>query len=260
MNFIQSVREKVGEKVGENVTERLLDRIGSTAKVVDEIVAHRFPYRHRQIEREPLESDDDSSEDNLPWAKTTFPQDIKFTVPEDVQAGAIVCIQGPHGPIRVQLPEDAEPGKDFSWRLGPPDQISVDVPEDVEPGTFVQFMGENGEALCAPVPKGLKPGDKFSVGPPVIMVQVPKDAVAGSEVVFMSPFGERLGAKVPEGLSQGQYFPVSFNMPQQAPAPVTGEDVTTQPEQDSKSPQKKANDEAHDDEEEPTENDQLVVE
>jgi len=155
----------------------------------------------------------------------------------------------------IALPEDVKPGEEFSWRLGPPNHYNVDVPEGAKPGEMVEFMGQNGESLHASIPQGLKVGDKFQVSPPVVMVQVPQGAKPGQELIYTSPFQESLITHVPEGLTAGQYFAALFGIPK----PLT----ETEAPQDGEPPEAKEPTDPLDGVnafEEPTEEDQLVVE
>jgi len=178
-------------------------------------------------------SDDEAPKKGIPMAQTTHPQTLSFMAPDDAAPGGPVCVQGPHGPIKIPLPADVQPGKPVSVRLGPPDHYTIPVPEGAEPGTTVHFTGEQGETLHAVVPQGLKAGDELKVSPPVLLVQVPPKTKPGQQVAYVSPFGHRLVTVVPSGLSPGHYFSALYeipqqNQPQQAPmAPVMGTPVST---------------------------------
>lgn len=143
-------------------------------------------------------------------AKTAFPQDIKFTVPDATETddGGIVCIQGPHGPLRVPVPEGAKPGEETSIRLGPPAQYTVTVPEKGKPGDNVKFGGQHGEELNAQVPPGKKPGETFEVSLPVLLVQVPAGTKPGQEVMYEAPDKQNRCTRIPKGCLPGHYFPV----------------------------------------------------
>lgn len=151
-------------------------------------------------------------------AKTALPQDITFTCPrlEEMQlvdGVQIVCIQGPHGPVRVALPEGAKTGEQSSVRLGPPAQYHVTVPEKFKEGEMVTFEGGNGEPLSASVPPGKKPGDSFEVSLPVLLVQVPAGAKPGMEVMYEAPDRQARFVRIPKGLAAGHYFPVLIAPP-----------------------------------------------
>merc|ERR1719181_2547300 len=84
-------------------------------------------------------------------AECTLPQELSFKAPNtNVQPGQNVCVQGPHGPILVPLPEGVRPGQQCTIRLGPQadyGSYQVTVPEDASPGSHVQFQGKDGEIL-----------------------------------------------------------------------------------------------------------------
>jgi len=161
------------------------------------------------------DSDDEAHRKEIPIANTTHPQTLRFMAPDDAVAGSPVCVQGPHGPIKIPLPADVQPGKPASVRLGPPDAYTIPVPAGAEPGTTVHFTGEQGEMLHAVVPQGLKAGDELKVSPPVLLVQVPPKARPGQQVAYISPFGQKLVTVVPSGLSPGHYFSALYEIPQQ---------------------------------------------
>jgi len=159
----------------------------------------------------------------IPMAKTTHPQTLNFEAPMDAAPGKPVCIQGPHGPIMIPLPDDVKPGQPCAIRLGPQEHYTIPVPEGVEPGGMIEFKGAQGEMLHAILPPGLKAGDEFKVAPPVILVQVPAGAQPGQQVAYVSPLGQQLFAQVPPGLSPGHYFSALYEVrpadAAQAPAP-----------------------------------------
>jgi hypothetical protein len=197
-------------------------------------VLRKTGHRHQRLETDDY-SDSDYESDledqlpiegspvrvrRLPLAKAVLPQDITFTVPEasDSQGGQdIVCIQGPHGPIRIPLPDGAKPGEQCTYRLGPPALGYTKVPEGAQPGDTVKFEGEDGEPLNAVVPDGKKPGDEFEVSLPVLLIQVPMGATAGMEVMYEAVEGHTIGgrATVPPGASPGSYFQVLVVAPGQ---------------------------------------------
>lgn len=188
-----------------------------------------------------MDEDSSSSDDEeapkqhqIPLARTTQPQTLTFIAPADAVPGKPVCVQGPHGPLRIPLPADVQPNKECSIRLGPPDQYTVKVPEGAGPGTPIQFKGTQGESLHTACPAGLKAGDEFKVSPPVLLIQVPKGVKPGQQVSYDTPFGQRLYTIVPRGMSEGHYFAALFEVPKasggygpaapvQAPAAATME-------------------------------------
>lgn len=182
-------------------------------------------HRHEQLETDDYFSDSEGDSDLedqrpmqgapvrcIPQAKTALPQDITFRVPdslEDSEGGVdVVCIQGPHGPLRVPLPDGAKPGEECKIRLGPPAEYHITVPEGGKPGDSVKFPGATGEELTATVPKGKRPGDKFEVSLPVLLVQVPPGVKPGMEVMYEAPDRQNRCARVPRGCLEGHYFPV----------------------------------------------------
>jgi hypothetical protein len=161
------------------------------------------------------ESDEDSDTDDetsteIPMANTTFPQYLNFEAPADAVAGKPVCIQGPHGPVRIPLPEDVEAGKQCTIRLGPPEQ-SITVPEGAEAGALLDFNGPQGEKFQLRLPEGYTAGDEIKATPPVLLIQVPKSAKTGDQVRFMAPHGHQCSCLVPLDVSTGQYFPVMID-------------------------------------------------
>lgn len=132
-----------------------------------------------------------------------------FIVPTGVRPGQPVCIQGPHGPICVPLPQGYNPGERCRVRFGPVwDLQPLAVPEGGMPGDVVKFEGPDGQELSAKVPEGKEPGDVFEVTPPALMVQVPEGAESGDRLTFTAPDGTVRGVVVPKGVQASQYFPV----------------------------------------------------
>lgn len=134
------------------------------------------------------------------------PQDLHFLVPPDVgkQHQSAVCVNGPHGPIMVELPEDAVPGEQRSWRLGPVGQKVV-VPEGASEGVLIDHEVE-GVVRQVAVPPGVAPGESFEVVPPALVVMVPQGVQSGDFLEFPGINGEMLKVLAPEGLKAGQYF------------------------------------------------------
>lgn len=188
----------------------------------------RGGHNHQRLETDDYFSDsDDSVEDHRPMqgepvrrvlqCKTALPQDIKFIVPREgiTSEGGVdaVCIQGPHGPLRVPLPEGAKVGEECTIRLGPPAQYKVCVPEGGKVGDSVKFEGAGSEQLNAVVPEGKKPGEEFEVSLPVLLIQVPPGAKPGMEVMYEAPDRQNRGVRVPKGTPPGHYFPVLLLAP-----------------------------------------------
>jgi len=197
----------------ELVIDAVSNRIAQTAKVVDEVRFGANPYRHQALATD--EDDDFEEAENRPIpALCCPPQDLTFDIPESVQIGDMICIQGPHGPLPIKVLEGMVPGERCMYRLGGPDEFIVDVPEGGLPGDNVSFPGRNGEELQAVIPLGCKPGDSFRVGASVIMVQVPMGARAGRAVSIKMPYDKQPKiVRVPEGCTPGMYFCVPLVPP-----------------------------------------------
>jgi len=136
-------------------------------------------------------------------AQVTLPQDLFFKVPEEITEDAL-CIAGPHGPFFIDVPKDAKPGQESTYRLGP-DSHSVVVPEGAEPGSMVNCEVD-GKTIQVTVPEGKAPGDSFEVVPPAVVVLVPAGAIPGDLLEFPAPDGRQLTVPVPHELRPGQYF------------------------------------------------------
>eukprot|EP00933_Yihiella_yeosuensis_P074396 TRINITY_DN83315_c0_g1_i1.p1 TRINITY_DN83315_c0_g1~~TRINITY_DN83315_c0_g1_i1.p1 ORF type:complete len:233 (+),score=48.82 TRINITY_DN83315_c0_g1_i1:108-806(+) len=141
-------------------------------------------------------------------ALTTHPQDLFFHVPEDARVGEVLTIRGPHGPMPVPLPEDAEPGKLYKLKIRPNADFKVSVPQHWRPGDKVDFEGPNGQHLVVDVPPGYRAGDQFDVTPPTAMVQIPEHARPGDKLVFNSMDCKPMEAEVPSDLKPLHYFAV----------------------------------------------------
>jgi len=113
-------------------------------------------------------------------------------------------INGPCGPLGVQVPPDKGPGDECSIFLGPSESCEVVVPENCKPGDTVTFE-DDMFSFEVSVPPGKLPGETFLASPPMMMVQVPEGAQFGDEVVFQVN-GRRLCADVPEGFAPGTFF------------------------------------------------------
>jgi len=145
-------------------------------------------------------------------APVACPQDLHFTVPpveRQMKLGdnqRAVCVNGPHGPIMVELPQDAQPGEQRSWRLGPMGE-QVTVPEGAEAGSKIDVVVA-GDSIQAIVPPGKKPGDTFEVVPPAVVVMIPQGVEDGDFLEFQSMNSETLKVPAPTGLKPGQYFSI----------------------------------------------------
>jgi len=157
---------------------------------------------------------------------------IEFTVkvppPRDPeQKKRKIKVVGPHGPFEVELPENAEPGSDMTYRLAPPPEFRIEVPPNGRPGSEARFKNHEGVEVSVVVPEGYAPGDFFEVSPPVHMVKVPDGAAPGTGLVFkvnriLDSVGkdgvgrqaqEWLRAEVPPGVQPGSYFPARLPPP-----------------------------------------------
>jgi len=142
-------------------------------------------------------------------APTALPQDLHFVVPakEHLIQGTdrrTVCVKGPHGPIMVELPEDAAPGEQRTWRLGPTGQ-QVAVPEGACEGSQIDCEIE-GKMMKINVPIGKLPGETFEVVPPALVVMIPQGSEPGDMLEFVGLHGELLKVPSPDGMKPGQYF------------------------------------------------------
>jgi len=136
-------------------------------------------------------------------AQVAPPQDLSFTVP-DYNTDHTICVAGPHGPLFIDLPEDAKPGEERQYRLGP-DSLKVTVPEGAEAGGVVEIEMD-GVAIQVAIPEGKAPGDSFEAVPPAVVVLIPTGATPGDILEFPTPDGQQLKVPMPAGLRPGQYF------------------------------------------------------
>jgi hypothetical protein len=187
------------------------------------LLGSRGSYGHKSLATDDYFSDDDKDSDGefddhrpmhgepvltVPKALTTVPQEISFTVPEEIERkGGVefVLIKGPHGPYRAALPEGKRPGDTASIRLGPP-CTQVTVPKGVRVGDVVSFKGVNGQELKVTVPSGKRPGDQFEVSPPVLLVQVPPKQSLACRLVMQHQMDEIVMQLCPRIASQGNSF------------------------------------------------------
>jgi len=160
-------------------------------------------------------------------ALATPPVEFNVRLAEDWKEGELLKIQGPHGPIEVEAPPDAVPGKELKYRLAPKYEFRVEVPPELRPGQHAKFVRPDGVEIQVQVPPNLRPGDTFEVLPPALMVRVPDGMAAGDFVVFghqvMTP--QRIQAtewcrcQVPPGYNPGQYFAARLPLPGDVPRP-----------------------------------------
>lgn len=164
-------------------------------------------------------------------ARTTLPLEIGADLPMDWIPGRSVRVRGPHGPMTVKPPPDAQPGRTMRYRLAPEPEFRIQVPPGAAPGHQVKFARDDGVGVSVPVPHGCKPGDTFDVSPPSLMVQVPEGASPGDAVVFRNESSKDtptswMRCQVPPGLAPRDYFPARLPAPEDfaAAARAYGED------------------------------------
>jgi hypothetical protein len=163
-------------------------------------------------------------------ANATPPVEFKCQVPKDWEPGTRITIQGPHGPLWVEPPPNAEAGTSFSWKLAPPPDYKVEVPPDGKPGGSIVHRRSDGVDISFTVPKGAKPGNIFDVSPPSLMVQVPTSCAPKDQIIFRAPApkgkddedAEWFRARIPDGISPGYYFAARLPPPKEAPRPAAG--------------------------------------
>jgi hypothetical protein len=168
-------------------------------------------------------------------ANATPPVEFKCQVPKDWEPGKPITVQGPHGPLWVEPPPNAQAGTSFGWKLSPPPDYKVEVPPDGKPGSSIVHRRSDGVDISFTVPKGAKPGNIFEVSPPSLMVQVPASCAPKDQVIFRAPAGapggkgkadedsaEWFRARIPEGISPGFYFAARLPPPKEGATPVAG--------------------------------------
>lgn len=149
-------------------------------------------------------------------ALATYPLEFTTKLPDDWERGKMLKFKGPHCPIEVEPPKDAEPGMTLKYRLTPHYEFRAEVPPDVRGGEEAMFVRPDGVQIAVQVPEHLKPGDTFEVLPPALMVRCPDGVAPGEQVVFRHEFpggSEWLRAKVPPGLKPGKYFAARLPLP-----------------------------------------------
>lgn len=147
------------------------------------------------------------------------PVTIEISVPSgNVEPGQEFQAQGPHGAIKVRLPQDATPGDKLLFQLAPKAEYRIQVPAGAAPGWAIRFDNQVGEEVKVLVPEGYQPGDTFEVAPPALMVRVPDKAKPGDVVMFSHMVSgdasndgrggrtEFFRATVPPGLQPTEYF------------------------------------------------------
>jgi len=154
-------------------------------------------------------------------ALTTPPTTVSVEVPKDFKPGQQVSVQGPHGPMEVDPPPNAEPGSKHFLRLAPPPEFRLGVPQGAKAGTELRFKRPDGVEVSVLVPEGFGPGDAFDTPPPSLMVRVPEGSGPGDAVVFRAPQApqgaaaeaEWCRAVVPDGMTAGKYFAARLPAP-----------------------------------------------
>merc|ERR1712232_1472357 len=142
------------------------------------------------------------------WTSSTLPIELAYVVPASAKPGQDVCVQGPHGPLMVKLPEGSKPGEPVKVRVGPAVLFQATVPSGKSPGDEMVLALPDGTQIQITIPEGKAEGDVFQFTPPVLMVQVPEGAREGTEVRFRTPTGHEQTAIVPAGVPEKQYFEV----------------------------------------------------
>jgi len=197
--------QKEGEEVTREKAERRQRRNSPPAP------RRNSPPSPRREAGERKAAEEERPRDGRPrLANSALPHDMHFTVPLNCRPGQPVCVQGPHGPLHMPLPQGYQPGERCKVRFGPSEMHQVVVPQGKQPGDVVKFPGPDDVELEARVPPGMGPGDVFEVSPPVMMVQVPPGVRPGDAVCFAAADGTQRTTLVPKGLKEGQYFPSLF--------------------------------------------------
>jgi len=196
---------------GCDVTEEKTRRKSPRGPCEDKENRRNSPCRNSDLEKNCIKPVGNRvSPHGLRHANSSLPHDMFFTVPKDCRPGQPVCVQGPHGPLTVPLPQGYQPGEQCRVRFGPMALHVLTVPEGKCPGDKVNFEGADGEKLETTVPQGKMAGDVFEVSPPALMVQVPEGAKSGDQITFTAPDGTARGAEVPKGMQPTQYFCVQI--------------------------------------------------
>merc|ERR1719343_533431 len=144
----------------------------------------------------------DSQNKRVKRTRAMLPGYVKFQVPADGKPGATIVVDGPHGKLSVRLRDDAKPGDEAAFWLGPSMAYKFIVPEDKAPGDSLEF-DFNGNRIQVQVPSDKKPGEEFNFIPPVLMVHAPKGSKAGDVVIYTRPDGKEQTACIPEGIQTG---------------------------------------------------------
>lgn len=203
-------------EVVSSITRRLIDGYYSWKEAAYQSKEERFE-RYDQNGRPLLEVYEDwgdaadGQEEKAFPANAALPQEMKYIVPRNHVAGQRLSIEGPHGPMLVDVPAGKLAGDEVTFRFGPPPShsYSVTVPREAKAGDKIKFEAGLG-VLEALVPEGKQAGDIFHVIPRAMMVQVPESAKAGDKVTFSGPDGRKLEAVIPEDVMPGNYFAAAY--------------------------------------------------
>lgn len=134
----------------------------------------------------------------------TPPMRFNYVVPEGVEPGSVITIEGPHGKLGVKVPDDAKPGDQTAAWLGPVYQ-SV-VPDGKKAGDLIIAKLRDGKEISIVVPEGKRCGEAFDFCPPVLMVRVPEGARPGDIAKFTGPDGNEHAAPIPATVDASGYF------------------------------------------------------
>jgi len=180
----------------------------------DSLVQHLSPDPY-SVDAEFLDHEDIGG---MFQTKAVLPCEFAATLSDQYQKGQTFTIPGPCGPIKVEPPEDAEPGSTLRFRLAPTPDFRVQVPPGGKPGDSVTFQRADGVEISVQVPEGHGPGDSFDVTPPALMVRVPEGAGKGDWLAFHFPCNpdqqpDWFRAQVPVGLAPGKFITARLPVP-----------------------------------------------
>jgi len=141
--------QKEGEEVTREKAERRQRRNSPPAP------RRNSPPSPRREAGERKAAEEERPRDGRPrLANSALPHDMHFTVPLNCRPGQPVCVQGPHGPLHMPLPQGYQPGERCKVRFGPSEMHQVVVPQGKQPGDVVKFPGPDDVELEARVPAG----------------------------------------------------------------------------------------------------------
>lgn len=159
-------------------------------------------------------------------APCVLPCEFAANISGEVEAGKEITVQGPVGPLQVEVPQNTKAGTTLRYRLAPKPDFRVQVPPGAGPGAMVTLRRADGVEMSVTVPEGHGPGDYFDVTPPALMVRVPKGADRGDYVAFQGPRApgmntEWFRAQVPPDLAPGKFFTARLPAPPKQQGPTT---------------------------------------